>query len=181
MYTQNPFVAHRNRRARLAVVVLLVLAGCHSARLSRRSPKGHRASGEPPIRGVVCLFDQKPWISTDAAGDRDPEGIRYRVFLDVGAARGVFRDGKFHIEMYRIEKGDGGEMQRTLVSDWHYPVDAFPQISARVLGQGYIIQLRWAKKDLAGSEVEFITQFEDTDGNISRGATKRLRVPKYAS
>ena len=174
-------MVNRKHCAQKASVILLMLAGCHSARSSTRSANSHRSSHGPQIRGVICLFDQKPWISTDAAGDRDPEGIRYRVFLDKGAARGVLCEGKFHVEMYQIGKGENGELERTLVSDWHYPVDTFPRVSAKVLGQGYVIQLRWAKKDIAGSEVEFITQFEDTDGNISRGATKRLRVPKYSS
>ena len=36
-------------------------------------------------------------------------------------------------------------------------------------------------EDMAGNEVELITQFEDPDGNVTRGSTKRLRVPKYSS
>jgi len=158
----------------------MALAGCRSTNPDAK-PQSHRKARGPSVRSVVCLFDQKPWISADAAGDRDPEGIRYRVFLDSGQTRGALQKGKFHIEMYQIGKNEKGELERTLVSDWHYAVDEFPHVSAKLLGMGYLVQLRWAKKEVAGNEVEIITQFEDLDGNITRGATKRLRVPKYTS
>lgn len=172
----------RSLIVRLASVTMLAIAGCRTTGAGGTSPGPRTArSDRNRVRGVVCVFDLKPWISADAAGDRDPEGIRYRVFLDDGSARGVLHEGKFHIEMYRIGKNEKGELERTLVSDWHYPVDEFQRVSAKVLGMGYHLQLRWAKKSISGSEVEIITQFEDADGFITRGATKRLRVPKYTS
>lgn len=115
------------------------------------------------------------------AGDRDPEGVQYRIFLNAGGDRGVPRDGTIHVEMYRMGRDEKGEQTRVLVSDWHYPTSQFTRVSANLLGIGYHVQLRWAKKDVAGSEVEIVTQFEDESGNITRGATKRLRVPKYSS
>ncbi len=172
--------AHHRGALRVASVALLVLAGCRTTG-SGEKPRIHRKAHGDYIRGVRCLFDQKPWISADAAGDRDPEGIRYRVFLDNGSARGVLHEGKFHIEMYLISRNENGELERTLVSDWHYPTSQFPRVSARILGIGYHVRLRWAKKETAGNEVELVTAFEDPDGTISRGATKRLRVPKYSS
>ncbi len=68
-----------------------------------------------------------------------------------------------------------------LASDWHYPTSQFPTVAARILGTGYHLQLRWARKDIAGSEIEVITQFEDPTGRIVRSGTKRFRVPKYMS
>lgn len=133
------------------------------------------------MHSLICLYDQKPWISADATGDRDPEGMQYRVFLNTGGNKGMAVDGTLHIEMYRIGRDEKGAQTRDLVSDWHYPTSAFTQVSAKLTGIGYLVQLRWAKKNIAGSEVEINTKFEDTAGNITRGATKRLRVPKYSN
>jgi len=152
----------------------LVSQGCRSAdgvRMGRPTSKG-------AIRNVACLYDPKPWISVDKAGDRDPEGVQYRVFLDPGTGRGVLRDGVLHIEMYQIDaKPEGGG--RTLVSDWIYPTKDIPPIRSNVLGMGYHLRLRWAKKAMVGHEVELVTRFEDAEGNtIATAGTKRLRVPK---
>jgi len=176
---------NRHRRLLCALlfgVSLLASAGCHSAgKGSTRGSSSGRGKSEP-IRNVVCLFDQKPWINADAQGDRDPEGIRYRVFLDDGKGKGVLRDGEFRIEMYEIGRdATSGQMKRTLVSDWVYGTDKFRTVEAKVLGKGYHLALRWAKKGVVGREIELITLFEDPEGNIARSGTRRLRVPKYES
>ncbi len=166
----------------LGLCVVIAAVGCRTTGKSASSGStSARARSGPVVRGVMCLFDQKPWISADSAGDRDPEGIRYRVFLDSGSTKGVLHDGTFHIEMYKISRNEKGEQERTLVSDWHYSTSEFTRVRASVLGMGYLVQLQWAKKDLAGNEIELITQFEDTNGFIARGATRRLRIPKYTS
>jgi hypothetical protein len=128
---------------------------------------------------VVCIYDQRPWINVDAAGDRDPEGIRYRVYLDVGKDKAELRDGTFRIEMYRIDRKSLDKVERTLVSDWEYPTSDFPRIKSKVLGMGYHLRLRWASKDIAGKEVEIFTQYQHAGGTIVRSETKRLRVPQY--
>jgi hypothetical protein len=145
---------------------------------ARRSSRGSNATR---VQSVICLFDQRPWISADVGGDRDPEGLQYRIFLNAGGDKGVAREGTMHIEMYRFSRDEKGVQTRELASDWHYPTSQFPQVSATLMGLGYHVQLRWAKKDIAGNEVEIVTQFEDPKGNVTRGATKRLRVPKYSS
>lgn len=146
-----------------------------------RMPRPPKAATTERVQSVICLFDQKPWLSADVSGDRDPEGIQYRIFLNAGGNKGVAREGSLHIEMYQFGRDEKGQQTRTMVSDWHYPTSQFPQVSANLLGMGYHVQLRWAKKEIAGNEIEIVTQFEDPDGNITRGATKRLRVPKYSS
>ena len=140
-----------------------------------------RTSSGPRVQSVICLYDQKPWLSADLAGDRDPEGIQYRVFLNSGGNKGVACEGTFHIELYQFGRDEKGAQTRELVSDWHYPSSQFQQVSANLMGLGYHIQLFWAKKSIAGNEIEIVTQFEDPEGNMTRGATKRLRVPKYSS
>jgi len=159
-------------------VFALVAGGCRSAGATSGTSSSRR-SRSSDIHGVRCLYDQKPWINADAAGDADPEGIRYRVFLDTGSGKGVLRVGTFYIEMYEVRRGPSGENERTLASDWRYPTSELGTVSAKILGKGYKLQLRWAKKDTAGHEIEVITQFIDQDGNTTRSATKRLRVPKY--
>lgn len=152
-----------------------------SAPASNASPARPRRSTEGRVVSVICLFDQKPWLNADTSGDRDPEGMQYRIFLNAGGDKGVARDGTLHIEMYRFGRDEQGAVTRELVSDWHYPTSQFSKVQASLMGIGYRVQLRWARKDIAGSEVEVVTQFEDPDGNITRGATKRLRVPKYTN
>lgn len=147
---------------------------------ARREPPRRVPEGAP-IRQVVCLFDQRPWLNLDSAGDRDPEGLQFRVFLDGGAGRGVHRDGILHIEMYGITRGEGGGMERQLVSDWHYATSELTPVRANILGDGYYLRLRWAAKNIAGIEVEIVARFESPDGTSVRSGTKRLRVPKYAS
>ena len=180
------FRAMMRRRVRSAATCLgvfaLVAGGCRgagepNAGSKASSPRRGRSSD---IHGVRCLYDQKPWINVDLTGDPDPEGIRYRVFLDPGTGKCVLRDGSFRIELYQIDRTESGEVQRTLVSDWNYPTSEFGTVVSKILGKGYHIQLRWAKKDIAGHEVELITQYIDPAGNVTRSATKRLRTPKYS-
>jgi hypothetical protein len=136
-----------------------------------------RGSNAARIQSVVCLFDQRPWISADAGGDRDPEGLQYRIFLNAGGDKGVAREGTIHVEMYRFERDEKGAQKRELASDWHYPTSQFPQVSAKLMGMGYHLQLRWARKDIAGNEVEIVTQFEDSEGNITRGIPNASASP----
>lgn len=177
----------------------VVISGCHQARTDAARPVTRRRQGDQighvtgaarpvkrrrqgdQIRHVLCLYDQKPWLNIDTAGDRDPEGIQFRVFLLPDAGRGVLRDGTLHIDMYQIDRKGPDQIERTLASDWHYPTSAFQPVNAKILGMGYHLRLRWGKKGIPGHEIELITQFEDRDGNIMRSGTKRLRVPKYAS
>jgi hypothetical protein len=162
------------------LVVALVAAGCQSSGTTSQSARRHKRSSEPAIRRVVCLYDQRPWLNLDKQGDRDAEGIAFRVFLDAGNGRGVLRDGTFHVEMYRRQRGENDEWTRELVSDWHYPTQDIPTIAQPgMLGNGYFLHLRWASKNIAGSEVEIVTFFEDSQGRKVRSGTKLLRVPKY--
>jgi len=174
----------------LSLFLLLLPAGCRSFGGDRTGPgnattqesrwRSSRRDEAAKVRKVVCLFDQRPWINADLAGDRDPEGMQYRVFLDTGNAKAQFAEGEFRIELYKIQREPDGKVSRTLASDWHYPTSQFTTVRG-ILGEGYRVQLRWAQKDLAGSEIELITQFKDRHGNLSRSDTKRLRIPKYVS
>jgi hypothetical protein len=165
-------------RVALTLGVATACCGCHDLR-QVDSQRGNL----PPkdrIRHVVCLFDSKPWLNLDRAGDRDPEGLWYRVYLKTGEDRGVLRDGRFDVSMYRIGRDAQGNETRTLVADWHYPTSAFDVIErGGVLGQGYILQFSWRKDmDLAGSEVEIVTVFTDEYGNTARSSTYALRIPR---
>ncbi len=164
------------------LVIAVSLCGCHSIGGRASSDRARKRSSEPPIRHVIQVFDQRPWLNLDTAGDRDYEGIAFRVFLDPGSGRGALRDGTFHVEMYRIRKDPSGKSARELASDWHYSTRDVPTIAQPgMLGQGYFLHLRWATKQIAGHEVEVVTRFEDTEGRVARSGTKRLRVPKYDS
>ncbi len=177
----------RRRRTLASWTTLLALAavigGCRAPGrpvISGGQETARRVAKHPPVRRVVCLYDQKPWLSLDKHGDRDPEGLHYRVYLDVGNGRGSLLDGQFHIEMYRVDRVSPEKLERTLASDWSYATSTFNQIDSKVLGKGYHVNLRWADKDIAGHEIEVVTLFEDVSGRAARAPTKRLRVPKHA-
>jgi len=151
-------------------------ATARKSRVARRATANH-----PRIRRVTCIYDHKPWLSLDKSGDRDPEGIEFRVFLDPGTGRGVLNEGTLHVEMYQLSRPRPGEVERTLMSDWHYATGDITTIRSRVLGDGYLLKLRWANKSTAGQEVEFVTRFEGSNGFVARSSTKSFRVPKYVS
>jgi len=166
-----------NRRAPgvvAAAVLMMCALGCRSTGLTL-------GLDSRPVHRVVCLYDASPWLNLDRSGDLDPEGFSFRVFLDAGTGRGEKLPGTLHVEMYRLERVPGVKRkQRTLVSDWHYPIDEMPQIAKPgMLGEGYYPQLAWADKNLAGSEVDVVVSFEDTEGNVVRAPTKRLKIPRY--
>ena len=132
------------------------------------------------MRAVRCLYTFRPWLNLDQAGDADPEGLWYRVYLESADGQREFRDGMFHIEMYQIGRDSDGRVTRELVSDWHYPTSKMNKIDRPgMLGEGYIVSLAWAKKSVAGREIEIITHYEDPNGRRTRSETKRFRVPKH--
>ncbi len=162
--------------------VSAVMTGCQApdnAKKTVQAAQSVRLSDR--IRRVVSLYDQKPWLNLDVAGDRDPEGVHYRVFLDSGNNQGELRDGEFRVELYLISRTSEGKVERRLFSDYVLPTSGVPQVKSQVLGMGYHLHLRWAEKDIAGHEIEVITAFKDAAGGTTRSATKRLHVPRYAS
>jgi hypothetical protein len=130
---------------------------------------------------VRTLFELRPWLNLDATGDPDPEGVHYRVFLDDGRQRGVWLDGTFLVELYDVTRQPDGTAGRTLLSDWTVATSDVQRLESRLLGRGYHMRLRWAKKGTAGREVEIVTRYRAPDGRVFQAATKRLRVPKYTS
>lgn len=187
MHTPSNSAVHAAR-----IAVLLSLAVCLSACSAPRGrswpgPRAQTVSrlrsapdGAVAIRRIACLYDRRPWLNLDRAGDLDPEGIWFRAYLDPGTGRGVPAEGMFHIEMYVISRVPGAGTERVLASDWHYPSSEMTRIGRPgMLGDGYVLQLRWADKDVAGKEIEMVVRFEDELGNVARSGTKRLRVPSY--
>lgn len=165
----------------LLLVSSIMLAGCRAPN-DGRSGHGWGKRKNPRIRRVVCIYGQRPWLNLDKDGDRDPEGLRFRVFLDTGDGRGVLVDGTFRVEMYVVERQPDGELTRTLSSDWVYPSHAIHTIAKPgMLGEGYFLYLYWSNKSTAGKEIEIVVEFEDEAGNKVRSGTKRLRVPKYTT
>lgn len=188
------FMTTYRQRVLLSAIIataMVMPSGCRTAGPTGANAEAGRASGTRArkrhkggrsIRGVRCLFTLRPWISLDQEGDRDPEGLIYRVFLDPGTGKGVLAPGMFHIALYEIKRGPEGAIERTLASDWHYPTSRVPTIGEPgMLGEGYVLHLRWARKDIAGREIEIVTKYESPDGRIVQSDTKRMRVPKYKS
>jgi len=164
----------------MLLVLLAAISGCRAAREARTVREQRRDDGRPPVRRVVCLYSDNPWLNLDKAGDRDPEGLWYYVYLSTGSEPGQLRDGLIEVEMYRIEHSLDGTTSRTLDSEWRYATEDLPAIrKPGLLGDGYALLLCWNRKDTAGHEIELITTFEDTLGRRTRSETKSMRVPKY--
>lgn len=161
--------------------VLVSATGCRAAREARVARR-RSASVPTPIRRVVCIYSESPWLNLDAAGDRDPEGVWYYAYLSTGSDPGVLRDGTFKIEMYRLNYQAEGTTERTLECGWSYPTNEISTIGKPgMMGQGYVLQLMWTRKDTAGRDIELVTVFEDEHGRRARAETKSLRVPKYSN
>ncbi len=84
---------------------LLVSLGCQTPQ------RRHTTVTKDIIRRVVCIYDTKPWLNLDRMGDRDPEGISYRIFLKTASGKSVLREGTFHIEMYGVTRGKDNKIQ----------------------------------------------------------------------
>ena len=161
--------------------VMVTAAGCRAAR-EARAARQRSAPMPTAIRRVVCIYTENPWLNLDAAGDRDPEGVWYYAYLSTGSDPGVHRNGTFKIEMYRLEYQADGTSKRTSERGWSYPTNEIDTIGKPgMMGQGYVLRLRWARKDTAGHDIELVTVFEDEHGRRARAATKSLRVPKYTN
>ncbi len=182
--TQRSFPRPYLRRWSISLVLWGMVVGgmgCRSTGTGLR----RRPPGQPIIRRVICMYDQRPWLNLDRLGDLDVEGFWFRMFLDPGTGRGTLAEGTMHIELYRIDRdgqggAQGGATKRTLVSDWNYDTKELPRIAKPgMLGDGYVPQLVWADKALSGQEVDVVVSFEDAEGNIARAGTKRLLIPRY--
>ena len=158
-------------------VVLTTAGGCRTPQAGR---EGRRGPAPEPVRRVICIYAEDLWLNLDAAGDRDPEGVWYYVYLSTGSDPGVHRKGTFKIDMYRLERQADGTLKRTLECGWSYPTSEVSTIAKPgMMGDGYVLQLMWARKDTAGHDIELVTLFEDEFGRRVRAETKTLRVPKY--
>jgi len=138
-------------------------------------------SRPPELNHVVTIYNKNPWLNADAAGDPDPEAVKFKVFLfrSRSDARSVLRNGIFHIDMYRIRRERGREVSRDLVADYHYSTDRVPRIpQPGLMGPGFIIGLLFPDKSIAGTEIAILVTFEDEFGNMIRAQPKSLVVPK---
>ena len=143
-----------------AALCSIAVIGCQSGQPAG-SPGAARTQriSEPRVIAVRCLYDQRPWLNLDKAGDRNPEGIRFRAFLDTGSGKGVLRDGTFHVEMYQVRWTSDDQVERKLISDWHYDTSDVHRIAKPgMLGDGYFLHLAWTDRSIPGSEVEIVTK-----------------------
>ena len=75
----------------LSVLLVAGAVGCRPAWDRTTTPTRQRRNLAPEktVQHVQCLFDAKPWLNLDSAGDRDPEGFHYRVFLKNTAGKSI--------------------------------------------------------------------------------------------
>ena len=180
--TQYPLVVRglADVKRSLPVVVLsLCLAGCAGGTSAWNSSKTERLS-DTVVDVLPVYGSNKPWISFDEAGDRDPEGFKISLYLIDGETKqGAFGDGNVVVEMYTVDPRPDGRIERTLAKSWRFgPHDAPRGRKPTALGWGYLLHLDWRPGDYAGRVIEVAVVYERTDGRVVRSVTKQLRVPR---
>jgi len=134
------------------------------------------------IVAVRTFGFKEPWVSFDAAGDRNAEGFKMTVVLESGDAPiGVYGDGTLTIKMYRITPGARGGRARELACEWSFtPEEAMPFLSRkrRDWGWGYGLRLNWGDTDVYGQEIEVVAAFTLMDGRVLAGTPLSMKVPK---
>jgi len=147
-------------------------------RTSARSREDRTGFAER-ICDVVCFFPIDTWKSFDRAGDRNPEGFAFVLYLlDCATGRGAYAGGLVHVHMYRINHDADGKKSRELVQDWTLDHDQLNARKPTRLGYGYQPFLSWGKNvDVLGEEVEIVVQYESPTGDVVQAQTVHRKVP----
>ncbi len=147
----------------------VTISGCQSL----------RTADDGRVRSVICLYENDAWLNLDRAGDLDPEGVTYKVYLKTGDTTSVLRDGIFHISIYEVDRDKEGNATRTLHADYHYPTSDIHRIKKMgLMGPGYQVALLFHNKNVVGKEIDIVTIYEAPDGYEIRSQTRRLKVPR---
>ncbi|MHC5110941.1 MAG: hypothetical protein ACYTHJ_13810 [Planctomycetota bacterium] len=183
---------HGRRVACMVVMMatIFIVAGCSAPQPDAGARQGGATSSQDQsqdqvpdrsqwpkaVVAVRCLYDSRPFFSYD--GDTLPDSIRYRVFLDTGDNVGIMRSGKFHIELYKLERYRDGTVKRKLICEWDRLSSEMNTIAKPgLLGEGFVFQLWTGTNDISGKEIEISTVFEDEYGRKARSVTRHVASP----
>ena len=140
-------------------------------------------TGPSEIMKVVCFYRPNPFMSFDRAGDPDPEGFTFTLFLiSRHNTKGVLENGSLTVRMFRIDPRAPATERRTLVREWTVETGTLVQSTRPhpLFGMGYQPQFAWEKSDdVLGREIEVVAAFTTRDGRTIQSQTKALRVPAH--
>jgi hypothetical protein len=164
-----------------AWLALVGVGGCADsggAGIKLFSGKRETAPASDIIR-VVCFYTPNMWRSFDKAGNLDPEGFAFVMYLWSGKTeRGAYADGLFRAKMYRLSRDDEGKTVRELAREWTAATSDLPRRGESRLGYSYQPSLYWGDLDIYGAEVEIVIQFESPDERVVQSQTHRTKVPR---
>ena len=173
---------------RFAVLLLIVsmFAGCAGPSTSVKTVNRHGLPAslvKNDVYKVVCVFPQTMWQSYDQAGDSNPEGFRFLVYLlSKSTRKGAYADGFLHVKMFRMDQMPDGRNERVLVQNWMVGTEELPRReSSKLTGYSYQPSLYWGDVDILGETVEIVVQYESLDGKTIQSQTKQVRVPRRKS
>jgi len=128
---------------------------------------------------VVCFFPPNMWKSFDSAGDRNPEGFAFVMYLISGkTGKGIYADGTFRVELYRYGEADrNGRRQRDLVFDTAAPMAQIARRSPTMLGEGYQPYVFWGDLQIYGDDIEVVVKYESPTGRTVSSETVHVKVP----
>jgi len=140
-------------------------------------PPRNRQSAEY-IYEVVCGYPLNMWQSYDKAGDLNPEGFAFVMYLlSSTTGKGVHTDGCIRVSMYEINRGPEGISGRILAHEWLADTADLRERTPTSCGYGYDVYLHWGDLDVFGREVEIVVRYEAPDGRVVQSQTKPTRVP----
>lgn len=171
----------------VSLVGLSPLAGCNESTQPRPlfSPAQTRPASSPQagahddVYKVVCFYPPNMWQSFDAAGDRNPEGFVFVMYLlSQKSDKGVYADGTLHVDLFCIDHLPDAPPRRSLVQNWSVHTSELPRRKETRLGAGYQPSLYWGDADVLGKEVQIVVRFESASGKVLQSQTVHKRVPK---
>jgi hypothetical protein len=138
-----------------------------------------QTNGSPnEIFRVLCFFPINMWKSFDPAGDPNPEGFTFVMYLlSHESNKGVYAPGVFRVRIFMVEQLEDGTSARGLVFDQTADMDELPRRDATRFGVGYQPEVTWGEVDLLGKDIEIVIQYETPDGRKVQSQTKRVKVP----
>jgi hypothetical protein len=174
--TQNPILSAKTApsHAAIALAILAATTGCQGPTAS---------GGRTDIVRVSTFYNTRaPFLSFQNPPDVVPQGLKFSVFLSAQhSEKGVFGDGEFVIDLYKVERDQSGEPRRQHAKKWTFNTEqAAPYRSIRrtEYGWGYGFRLNWGDIDVLGKEIMVTVSFHRKDGATVHGRAFYLKVPK---
>jgi len=157
--------------------MLLELVGCNRGggmRGERQSP-----AVDTDVYRVVCFFPPNMWKSFDHAGDLNPEGFAFVMYLlSRETNRGVIADGTLQILLYTVQELENGAVERHLAREWTADMSEIPRRQQTRFGIGYQPTVHWGDLNVFGERVEIVVKYESPTGRVVQGQTHATKVPK---